>query len=504
MSAEYDVLVAGAGPVGLTLAGLLARLGLRCLAIDRAAVRTDKSKALVMWPRTLELLQSVGAVQPFLAAGTPAYRGRVFSHGRPLAQLDLSRSGSVFASALMIPQSESERLLEADALAAGVELARQTELLRFSPAAEGVRVVLRAADGSERERSCAWLVGCDGAHSTVRHGLGLDFAGTAENADWFLADVHVAGGLARDEVSIHLHPEGVLAIFPIPPDRFRLIGDIGPSRGEHPPEPTMADVQSLLDRRGPSGLTAHDPVWLSGFRINDRQVPTYRVGRVVLAGDAAHIHSPAGGQGMNTGMHDAFNLAWKLALTQQGRAKSALLDSYQAERHPVGAMIVRGAGALTRMGTLRNPLARGLRDAVIRALLRIPAAQDAVVSVLTETAIRYRQSPLVRDERAAVPRRGVRAGDRMPDLALRDGSLHARLRGGRHALLVPGGGNGVAAAVAAAFPDLCDVHEIGADVFGAEVVAVVRPDTYLGYLGPARAENVLAHLESYLVRSAAA
>lgn len=492
MSADYDVLVVGAGPVGLTLAGLLARHGMRCLAIDRAAARTDKSKALVVWPRTLELLQSIGAEQPFLAAGAPAFRGRVFSRGRALAELDFARSGSAFASALMIPQSESERLLEADALAAGTELARRTELLRFSPDAAGVRVLLGDGEGRERERSCAWLVGCDGAHSTVRHGLGLDFAGAAEDDDWILADVHLDGGLARDEVAIHLHPDGVLAIFPIPPDRFRLIGDLGRSRGAQPAEPALAEVQALLDHRGPGGLTARDPLWLSGFRINDRQVPRYRVGRVLLAGDAAHIHSPAGGQGMNTGMHDAFNLAWKLALTQQGRAKPALLDSYQDERHPVGAMVVRGAGALTRVGTVRNPLARGLRDGLLRAFGSIPAFQDAVVRVLTETAIHYRRSPLVRDERAERPR-GPRAGDRLPDHVL---------RGGRHALLLPGADDVLAAAVAAAFPDLCDVHVVGPEAFGAGVAAVVRPDTYLGYLGPARVESVLAYLDSHLLRAA--
>ena len=495
------MVVSGAGPVGLTLAGLLARQGLRCLAVDRAAVRTDKSKALVVWPRTLELLQSVGAEQPFLAAGSPGRRARVFSHGRPLAQLDLSRSGSAFASVLMIPQSETERLLEADALAAGATLARSTELLRFNANDEGVQVTLRDA-GGERQLRCAWLVGCDGAHSTVRHGLGLEFAGEALNADWVLADVHLDGELARDEVSIHLHPDGVLALFPIPPDRFRIIADAGPARGEHPAEPTLADVQALLDRRGPAGITARDPVWLAGFRINDRQVPSYRRGRVFLAGDAAHIHSPAGGQGMNTGMHDAFNLAWKLALVHHGQAKPALLDSYQAERHPVGALIVRGAGAVTRVGTARSAFVQGLRDMAIRTLYGIPAVQTAIVRVLTEVAIHYRRSPLVREERPQAPRRGVRAGDRVPDLPLRDGRLHARLRGGRHALLLSEADPGIAAAVAAAFGDLCDAHEVGPEAFGADVVAVVRPDTYLGYVGPARADNVVAYLDTYLLRRA--
>jgi 2-polyprenyl-6-methoxyphenol hydroxylase-like FAD-dependent oxidoreductase len=497
---DYDVVVAGAGPVGLTLSGLLARQGLRCLAVDRNAERTDKSKALVLWPRTLELLASVGAEQPFLAAGSPAHRGRVFSHGRPLGHLDFSRSGSVFASVLMIPQSETERHLEAAALAAGVELRRSTELLRFSPDHEGVRVALRGADGVEREHTCAWLVGCDGAHSSVRHGLGLNFAGAAETADWILADLHIDGGLPRDEVSIHFHPDGVLALFPIPPDRFRIIADLDSSGEAHSPDPTLAEAQAVIDRRGPGGLTVRDPVWMSCFRINDRQVPTYRVGRVFLAGDAAHIHSPAGGQGMNTGMQDAFNLAWKLALVQQGRAKPLLLDTYQSERHPVGAMIVRGAANLTRVGTVRAAWAQRLRDFVLQTVYQFPAAHTAIVRVLTEIGIHYRRSPLVRDERSG-RKSGVRAGDRVPDLPLREGRLHTRLRGGRHALLLPNADPAIGAAVAAAFGDLCDVIDVG-PAFGEEIAAVARPDGYLGYIGPARVENVVGYLDSYLVRAA--
>ncbi|MDX2167731.1 MAG: FAD-dependent monooxygenase, partial [Deltaproteobacteria bacterium] len=415
--ADLDALIVGAGPVGLTLAGQLARRGLRVAAIDRNAAPTDKSKALVVWPRTIELLAAAGMAEPFLAAGLHATEGRLYSSGRELTRLDFAHNRSVYPFTLMIAQSETERLLDADARAAGAAVERHTELLRFAQDAGGVSAVLRGADGSETTRRVDWLIGCDGAHSTVRHALGLAFAGAAENNDWILADVRIAGDLPRDEVRIFLHPDGVLATFPLLPNRTRLIIDLGPQRGPTPPEPTLAEVQALLDRRAPLGLRAHDPEWLSGFRINERQVPTYRIGRVFLAGDAAHIHSPAGGQGMNTGMHDAFNLAWKLALVQRGRARESLLDSYHAERHPIGAMIVRGAGAVTRMGTLRQPQAQRLRDTAMRTLYRIPAVPRTVVDVLCETLIHYRGGPLSRDARPlaarlAARRGGVRAGDR--------------------------------------------------------------------------------------------
>jgi 2-polyprenyl-6-methoxyphenol hydroxylase-like FAD-dependent oxidoreductase len=444
--AELDALIVGAGPVGLTLAGQLARRGLRVAAVDRSAGPTDKSKALVVWPRTIELLAAAGMAERFLAAGLHVTRGRLFSSGRVLTELDFSRNRSAYPFTLMIAQSDTEQLLDADARAVGVALERHTELLRFRQDANGVDAVLRGADGAETTRRAAWLIGCDGAHSTVRHALGLAFAGAAENNDWILADVRIAGDLPRDEVRIFLHPDGVLATFPLQPDRTRLIIDLGPQRGAAPPDPTLAEVQALLDRRAPVGLRAHDPEWLSGFRINERQVPTYRIGRVFLAGDAAHIHSPAGGQGMNTGMHDAFNLAWKLALVQRGRARETLLDSYQAERHPVGAMIVRGAGAVTRMGTLRSPAAQRARDSIVSTVYRIPAVPRTVVDVLCETAIHYRGGPLSRDARPLAARMlarrgGVRAGDRAPDAALRDDSgatprLFELLRTPAHTLLL--------------------------------------------------------------------
>lgn len=528
MTESVDVLVAGAGPVGLTLAGQLARRGVRCLVVERAARRTDQSRALVLWPRTLELLAMAGAVEPFLAAGLAAPRARLFGHGRELACLEFARGGSPYASALMIPQSETERLLAADALAAGAELRRATELREFRAGADAVEATLRAADGGAQPVRAGWLVGCDGAHSTVRHALGLAFAGRAEDNDWFLADTHITGPLPRDEIRIDLHPDGILACFPLPPDRFRVLGDLGPARGAQPPAPTLADVQALLDRRGPGGLRAHDPVWLSGFRINERQVPRYRVGRVLLAGDAAHVHSPAGGQGMNTGMHDAFNLAWKLALVLQGRAPATLLDSYEAERRPVGALIVRGAGGMTRAATLRRPAAQRLRDLVVSGAYSLDAVRDLAARLLTETAIGYRRSPIVRDARPWTARLGtarVRAGDRAPDAPLVDAAgapttLFAQLRDPRHTLLVlsadrPDDAPALAAAVTARFPGLVRPLLVGRDATAAALddvegllharyaahaptAVVLRPDGYVGYIGPAEAERVCGFLGSYL------
>ena len=243
----------------------------------------------------------------------------------------------------------------------------------------------------------SWVIGCDGAHSAVRHTLGLEFTGHAEPNDWMLADVYIDGKLAKDEVSVFWHDEGVVVFFPIDQSRFRMIAEIG-SASNHtlPSEPTLADAQAKVDERGPGGLTLHDPVWLAYFRINERKVSDYRKGRAFLAGDAAHIHSPAGGQGMNTGMQDTFNLAWKLAFVQggQGHAES-LLQSYSHERtRTVGDMVLKNAERFTTMATLRSPIAKWLRNHFLPILGSLDLVQDKIRGDWFELSINYRHSPL--------------------------------------------------------------------------------------------------------------
>ena len=264
------------------------------------------------------------------------------------------------------------------------------ELTTFKSSADGVEAVLRHADGREETVSADWLLGCDGAHSAVRHGLGAPFAGETMNSDWMLADVHMTGYPCPDtEASVYWHRDGVFVIFPISPGRYRVIADLPPAGAEHPPTPTLEQVQAIIDRRGPSGLKAFDPIWLAGFRINGRKVASYRWGRVFLAGDAAHVHSPAGGQGMNTGMQDAFNLAWKLALVVRETCAEHLLDSYSPERSGVGDEVLKAAGRLTAVGTMRNPVAQTVRNLVGHVMLGLSPVRHAVADTMTEVAIGY-------------------------------------------------------------------------------------------------------------------
>jgi 2-polyprenyl-6-methoxyphenol hydroxylase-like FAD-dependent oxidoreductase len=389
------VLIVGAGPVGLTMASELARYGVAVRIVDKAAQRTDKSKALVLWSRTLELLDRGGGSTPFIDAGFKAEAVNFIAGDKVIGRVSMESVQSPYPYALMLPQSETERLLEERLRNFGVLVGREIELVSFKSSESGVEAVLRHTDGRHENVSADWLVGCDGAHSAVRRGVGASFTGETLDSDWMLADVHMKGYPCPDtEASVYWHRDGVFVIFPISPGRYRLLADLPSSGVAHPAAPTLEQAQAVIDRRGPPGMVAFDPIWLAGFRINGRKVSNYRWGRAFLAGDAAHVHSPAGGQGMNTGMQDAFNLAWKLALVVRQTCGERLLDSYSPERSKVGDEVLNAAGRLTSVGTLRNPIAQAVRNLVGHVMLGFAPVQHAFADTMTEVSINYRDSPL--------------------------------------------------------------------------------------------------------------
>jgi 2-polyprenyl-6-methoxyphenol hydroxylase-like FAD-dependent oxidoreductase len=391
-----NVLIIGAGPVGLTLAIELTRFGIPVRIVEKAAQRTDKSKALVLWSRTLELLdrQPDGSAA-FLQAGFKVGAVRFFSGDKLIGRASMDSVASPYPYAMMTPQADTERLLEERLESLGVKVQRQTEVVSLSLREDGADAVLRTADGKEEKASADWAVGCDGAHSLVRHTVGAPFAGKTMDSDWILADVHMRGYPAPDtEATVYWHHEGAFVIFPISPGRYRLLADMPASGEAHPPVPTLEQVQTLMNRRGRSGMMAFDPIWLAGFRINGRKVSSYRWGRAFLCGDAAHVHSPAGGQGMNTGMQDAFNLAWKLAMVAKGHGTESLLDSFSSERSYVGDQVLKNADRLTVIGTTRNPMVRMVRDVVGHLMLGLAPVQHTFADNMTEVSVDYPESPL--------------------------------------------------------------------------------------------------------------
>jgi 2-polyprenyl-6-methoxyphenol hydroxylase-like FAD-dependent oxidoreductase len=380
----------------LTLAIELARYGIPLRIVDKAAQRTDKSKALVVWSRTLELLdrQPEGST-PFVDAGFKVNAVNFLAGKKQIGRISMAAVDSPYPYALMLPQSETERLLEERLNKLDVRVEREVEVSAIRFRADGTDAVLRHADGREDQAGADWLVGCDGAHSLVRHSVGAAFVGETMDSDWMLADIHMRGYPVPDtEVTVHWHRDGVSVIFPISPGRYRVIADLPPSGAAHPPSPTLAQVQAMIDRRASPGMTAYDPIWLAGFRINGRKVASYRYGRAFVCGDAAHVHSPAGGQGMNTGMQDAFNLAWKLAGVAKGLFQERLLDSYSAERSAVGERVLKDAQNLTMVGTMKNPVAQTIRSTIGHLMLGLAPVQHAVADKMSEILIGYPNSPL--------------------------------------------------------------------------------------------------------------
>ena len=480
MANNPKVLIAGAGPVGMTMANELARRGISVRVVDKAPARTDKSKALVLWSRTLELLDDAGYVNGFLSAGMRAH-GATISTGREIvARVAFDSIDSRYPFALMIPQNETERVLDEHLVARGVTVERPVELTGFRDTGSGIEATLKKAGGEAETVSADWLIGCDGAHSAVRHGLGLSFEGSTMQSDWALADGFIAGLEPKDRIHIFWHRDGILAFFPIVGDRWRVICDLGVAEGEgHRADPTLEEIQVLLGRRSGRELVMSNPYWLACFRINERKVRDYRKGRVFLAGDAAHIHSPAGGQGMNTGMQDAFNLAWKLALVIQGSAAPALLDSYSPERSAVGDRVLRNAGRLTEAAIVRNPIAQGLRNAIVRFATGFPLIQHKIADQLTEMDIGYPDSPLTFTD--GIGGSGPEPGERWP---------HPVPEGPDGARFTAIGPDAAVAALAQSFPRL-----VVAQPASEMTLRLIRPDGYVCFVD-AHADRALA--EKYL------
>ena len=406
------VLVAGAGPVGLTAALMLARHGTPVRIIDRNDGPTDLSKALVVWQRTLETL---GPVLPHdrFAAEHPVLEQVVISTGASRrGRLPMPDRGTGVPPCVLVPQSATERILLARLAELGVQVERTTELTAILPEDDGVVCGVASPEGASSVRT-PWLIACDGGHSTVRHALGLDFAGRTVAHRWLLADFDVASGTDHDEHTIQIQlARGIAAVFPMGGNRYRLIADLGATEADGGATTlTQAEVQTVLDEHTDLGWRIATVHWVSSFGVNERQVASYVHGRVVLAGDAAHVHSPAGGQGMNTGMQDAANLAWKIALVQRGAAPVGLVDTYQAERHPVGAAVVKQSGALLKAAMVTAPL-RSIRDHLAPIALSVPAVQHRLRAFLTEESISYRKSSPLAD--GTGNRHTTRSGDGWP------------------------------------------------------------------------------------------
>jgi 2-polyprenyl-6-methoxyphenol hydroxylase-like FAD-dependent oxidoreductase len=353
-ASELPVLVVGAGPTGLAAALELARRGRPVRIVDKSAGRSEHSRAIGVNARTLELLEPSGLTERLLATGMRVRRLNFRNAERLLATIELARVRHRYDFMLTLLQAETERLLERGLAEYGPVVEWSSELKGLEAGADRVRARL-SAGGAERTIEAEYLIGADGAHSAVRHVLGVAFPGETDPSEWWLADVRMAWPFGAAEVDVFARPAAVLAVIPIEPGLFRLVSN-GP------------DPLGLL----PAGAEVEAVPWRSSFKINYRQVESYRHGRVFLAGDAAHVHSPVGARGMNLGIEDGTILARKIALGG--------LETYSAERHPVGARVIRQTRMLTRLVTVKSPLARWLRDQLFARIIGPAAPVQRVIA----------------------------------------------------------------------------------------------------------------------------
>ncbi|HEX7932598.1 MAG TPA: FAD-dependent monooxygenase [Paraburkholderia sp.] len=433
------VLIVGAGPTGLAAAISLARAHIPVRLIDKAMQPSPYSRAIGIQARTLELLEQHRLVGRFLELGHRARAANLFSNGMRLAQLDFDPLHTRYPYLLFLDQSVTERLLTEHLATLGVTIERGVELTMFSQGSAGIQATLRRADGHTETLRPSYLIAADGAHSKIRHGLGLAFAGKTNEQTFLLADLHAETDWPDDEFHIFASSEGLVALFPMGHGRHRLIADhalerstvvgappspvvLGEPPLSHVSPPSLDECKAVLARRVHERVDVSELAWSSYFHLSSRMVERLRVGRVFLVGDAAHVHSPAGAQGMNTGIQEAFNLGWKLARVLKGAAPDRLLDTYHHERHPIEREVLRQTGFITQMAEADHGPLKLLRERVMPVLAALGPLRDAARLTISELSVQYRRSPLTLER---VLDGGPRAGERAPDAVVHviDGPL---------------------------------------------------------------------------------
>jgi 2-polyprenyl-6-methoxyphenol hydroxylase-like FAD-dependent oxidoreductase len=426
---RIPVLIVGAGPTGLVLALWLTRAGIAVRIIDRAAEPGTTSRALGVQARTLELYRELGIADEVVEGGVQVPGANFWVGGTRLAHIsiaDIGKGMSPFAGLIDYPQDAHERMLIAALSARGVTVERRTELLHLEERDASVRVTLECPDDCEEQCEVSYLAGCDGAHSAVRSGLGIGFPGGTYDELFYVADVQLTGPVANQEVHIDLGTADFLAVFPLKGEgRVRLIGTVL--------APTDAEQRNLtFDDVSPRAiqdlaLTIHKVNWFSTYRVHHRVANGFRKGRAFLLGDAAHIHSPAGAQGMNTGIGDAVNLAWKLAAVLKGEATPELLDSYEPERIGFARRLVSTTDRVFTFATRRGPVAAFVRTklapVILPMLFRERHLRPFIFRTISQIGIHYRDSALSMGTAGK-----VRGGDRLPWVPMRDTDNFAPLQ----------------------------------------------------------------------------
>jgi 2-polyprenyl-6-methoxyphenol hydroxylase-like FAD-dependent oxidoreductase len=422
---DADVLIVGAGPTGLMLANQLGRRGVRTLIIDRHSGPALQTRALGVQARTLEIYLKLGLVDRALELGKEGTGANVWADGRRMAHIPLGEAGrhvTPYPFILILGQDDNERIMGDKLREWGLAVQWNTELVALNQISDGVSATLRQADGTSREVVAAWVAGCDGAHSAVRELNAIAYPGAPYQHVFFVADTEVTGSMVADEVNAYLWRDGFHLFFPMRgKDHWRVVGILPPALRDKD-DVTFDDVIPSIRFEAGTGLSFKACTWFSTYRISHRSAARFRERRCFLLGDAAHIHSPVGAQGMNTGLQDAYNLGWKLALVSARKADAALLDSYEEERLPVAQRLLDTTDRAFRLVVSDSLVAGLLRTKILARIaavaMRVEAIQRVAFGIISQTAIHYRDSPLS-ESADRLPSGAPQAGDRFPWLKVK-------------------------------------------------------------------------------------
>jgi 2-polyprenyl-6-methoxyphenol hydroxylase-like FAD-dependent oxidoreductase len=422
---DLDVLIIGAGPTGLMLANQLGRRGVRVMIIDRHSGPAQQTRAMGVQARTLEIYASLGLAERALELGRRGNAANLWANGKRRARIpvgDIGKSLSPFPFVLMLGQDDNERILGEKLRDWGIAVQWNTELYRLEQQPDGVTASLRLADGSTRTVRAAYVAGCDGGRSAVRALTGITFPGAPYEHVFFVADTEATGPMVPEELNVYLWQDGFHLFFPMRgTDRWRVIG-ILPKHLRSRDDLTFDEVLPEVRREAGAAISFRQCSWFSTYRIHHRCAERFQDGRCFLLGDAAHVHSPAGGQGMNTGLQDAYNLAWKLALVVQGQAAASLLDTYAEERIPVAQRLLRTTDRAFAMIVSESWVAQLLRTRIIARVvaqaMTVERIRRLAFRTISQTGIRYRDSSLSHTL-PGLPEDAPRAGDRFPWLHLK-------------------------------------------------------------------------------------
>ena len=487
-STQVDVLVVGAGPTGLAAANEAVRHGLSVRVVDRKAHRSTYSKALVAHARTLEAFETMGVAGAVRSAGVPFSAMRVLpGDGQAPVRvdlMDLEWGDTRYPYWLSIPQFATERCLEEHLASQGVSVDWSTPFVSLVDQGDHVDAVVERPDGTTERIEAKWLIGCDGGRSPVREQAGIGFDSESIGETFVIADALGEAPMPEDEGSTSLSSKGVVFLVPMPePKRWRIIAHQPDAQEGESIDIDAAFVDQLIEERLGFTFGAHDLSWTSQFVLKQGVARAYRKGRVFIAGDAAHLHSPVGGQGLNTGVQDAHALLWRIALVERGApSHDALLDSYEAERRKVAQSMVKNTTRATGLVTLHRGVLATLRGFVARQALKAKAVQNQMGRSVGMLELAYEDSPVV----SKGPRGSVGPGGRLPNPELGDDRLHDRLDPRRHTVLVldPAGAT-LAADIRQAGIPVVEVDDPSLrEALGGAALAVVRPDRIVAVTTP--------------------